>query len=141
MHVIVKKSPHRVDPRSPQSTDPRYERDRKIGERRMREGKLTFANAHEEKEYWKAVESNPINVPGLPAFAPPLQIKSYVPINFKDTTVRELNVGLPRTIELYCENCQRPKRSEFPVSRVTPHQISKTGSFCKLCGKEKPYHV
>lgn len=71
-NFVIRESKHKVDPRHPESTDPSYERARRLGEQRIKDGKLTFENKGEEESYWKAVKSNPANVPGLPPFAPPL---------------------------------------------------------------------
>ncbi|MBE3141809.1 MAG: hypothetical protein IMZ53_14635 [Thermoplasmata archaeon] len=75
--IIVKKSPHRINPRDPQHTDPMWEKRREIGEKRLREGKFKkFENEFEKKDYMRKVESSPSNVPGIPVFYPPLTIRS-----------------------------------------------------------------
>src|SRR5260221_9816282 len=42
MQIISKKGEHRIDPRHPQSTDPRYADAVKAGKERMARGELTF---------------------------------------------------------------------------------------------------
>jgi hypothetical protein len=77
MEVIVKKSQPKIDPKFPESSDPSWERRRKVGERRIKEGKFKkFENEAEERDYSRKVGSNPSNVPGIPVFYPPLTIRS-----------------------------------------------------------------
>jgi hypothetical protein len=73
-NVIVPPDKVKVDPHHPEKTDPTYAKSVAVGQRRLREGKLKFADRGEEESYWKAVRSNPANVPGLPPFAPPLEL-------------------------------------------------------------------
>jgi hypothetical protein len=140
MDIHVKKSTDRVDdPRR----HPTYERDRKIGERNLREGKMKFENDAQRRDYFKAVESNPLNVAGIPAFAPPLQIKSYIDFTLPELSDEEklkIRFDTIRTIFLYCSNC-RSVRESSSVARVSEHNISKTDCFCKTCGKHKDFRI
>lgn len=72
-NFIIKESPMKVDPKTPES-HPDYKKSVNAGRRAMAAGDLTFNDRGDEERYWKAVKSNPNNVPGLPAFYPPLKL-------------------------------------------------------------------
>ena len=43
----------------------------KIGARRLKEGKFKLENEAQKRDYMRAVNSNPLNQPGMPVFFPP----------------------------------------------------------------------
>lgn len=55
--------------------DPNYEERVRKGKLRMANGDLKFNNEADKRDYERRVASNPNNVPGLPAFFPPLTLK------------------------------------------------------------------
>jgi hypothetical protein len=63
------------------SDDPTYKERVYKGQVRIANGDLKFHNEGDRQEYEKRVASNPNNVPGLPAFFPPLQIKQLPVVN------------------------------------------------------------
>jgi hypothetical protein len=74
MEVIVKEGSHKIDPKNPAATDPKFKRRKDVGEQHWKNGKMKFENDAQERDYLKKVESNPANQRGLPIFFPPLQI-------------------------------------------------------------------
>lgn len=100
----------------------------------MAEGRLKFEDKGQEESYWKAVKANPANVPGLPPFAPPLEIKTTMSgINTPEITesavFRRNLTKLVKDIELFCKTCDK----------LTRHQISPEQSYCTACGSQKAY--
>lgn len=138
-NFIMRESKQRVD--HPER-HPDYARVKAVGEKNMREGKLKFENEAQKRDYMRAVDSNPNNVPGIPAFYPPVQIKSY--LNFDFPSGEKSNFRFDKTVVntlyLYCENC-RGVREVSPTARVTPHEISQDTCYCKVCGTEKKYRL
>jgi hypothetical protein len=74
MEFIIKEHKHKIDPKHPESTDPSYAKDWAKGQENLRNGRMKFENDAERRDYEKKCQSNPANIPGCPAFAPPLQI-------------------------------------------------------------------
>lgn len=148
MEIFVKKGQQRIDdPRR----HPDYEMARRKGEKRWKEGKMKFENEAQKRDYLKQVEGNPANVIGLPAFAPNLEIKSYISFpeqEDKPMSVMEMHELLKeqfakdniKEVYLWCEDC-RHLRESSPTSRVTLHNISATDCFCQTCGKHKNYRL
>ncbi len=58
--------------------DPSRDPERKLAEKKAAEGRkrMKFENEAQERDYMKAVNANPNNIPGLPTFFPPTTIKS-----------------------------------------------------------------
>lgn len=139
MHeIIAKKGKHRVDPKHPESTDATYDKAYRVGQKRIRDGKLKFEDKYQEQWYWKAIRSNPGNVPGGSVFFPPLMIRTTVPIlpwkeleemsgeeqaDFAERKFKEKSAE-SRDTELWCETCEK----------LTSHAISYAGSYCHACG-------
>lgn len=72
-NFTIKESPHRVDPRSPERTDPEWKRAYNKGQQLLKSGKgVKFANKGEKEYYDKMLRKNPQNVPGLPILFPAL---------------------------------------------------------------------
>ena len=148
MEIFVKKGQQRIDdPRR----HPSYEHDRRKGEQLWKAGKMKFENEAQKRDYLKRVAANPVNVPGIPAFAPPLEIKSYISIpteEDKPMSVQEMHemvkerVAREQVKEVYlvCENC-RGLRETSGTSRVTLHQISQSNCYCMTCGRTKNYRL
>ena len=76
MEIIVKESKHKVDPKDPEHTDPTWEKAFRKGQRRIEQNKFPYESPGEESDYMRKVNSNPGNVPGMPEFFPPLEIRS-----------------------------------------------------------------
>jgi len=136
MHIIVKDSPRRADPKRPESY-PGYEKAAALSQRRAPQ--MEFESEGARKDYERAISSNPSNLPGLPPFFPPLQLRSVIgsPWGREYTAeeqrkmvaarMKELSTG---EVQIFCATCDR----------VTPHTIDMKGSFCMKCGNQKPYH-
>ena len=76
MEIIVKESKRKVDPKDPEHTDPTWEKAFRKGQRRIEQNKFPYESPGEESDYMRKVKSNPGNVPGMPEFFPPLEIRS-----------------------------------------------------------------
>jgi hypothetical protein len=74
VEIHVPHKPHVVKANDPK-TDPNYRKAVALGQRRIREGKHKVDPEHRE-EYNKRLRGNPLNVDGIPAFLPPLHIRS-----------------------------------------------------------------
>ncbi len=148
MEIFVKKGQMRIDdPRR----HPSYERDRRKGEQLWKAGKMKFENEAQKRDYLKRVNANPANVVGIPAFAPPLEIKSYISMpqeEDKQMSVQEIHemvkekVARDQVKELYfvCVDC-RGLRETSPTTRVTLHQVSRDTCYCMTCGRTKDYRL
>lgn len=148
MEIFVKKGQQRIDdPRR----HPDYEKARRKGEQSWKQGKMKFENEAQKRDYLKQVESNPVNVIGLPCFAPPLELKSYISFpeqEDKPMSVMEMHEALKeqfakeniKSIYLVCEDC-RDLRESSSQTRVTLHNVSATDCFCKTCGRHKDYRL
>lgn len=136
MEVIVKQSKPKVDPKHPQSTDPTWKYAAEKGAKRY--GKMEFENDAARRDYLRAVDSNPGNVVGMPAFFPPLKIRSVMPMLDREYTVEERKKMWEyrkrqiqtRQINLLCESCRG----------VMPHIVAPDGSYCQQCGNAKKWH-
>lgn len=142
MNIIVRKSRARVD--HPER-HPGYSAAVEAGRRNLATGRMKFENEAEKRDYMRAVRSNPNNVPGLPTFYPPEQIRSFVTVSIDEQMTREkiqrrLDIECTKDVYLYCPNC-RGAREASAVSRTTPHTITRTGSHCKICGAAKPFRL
>jgi len=139
MEILVKKSEHRVDPKDPEHTDPTWARAYKAGQRRIREGKLQFQDRGDEEAYWKAVSSNPGNVPGMSPFFPALpNIRSFVHLSDGEVLTQQQIIdkfrerkNKSRDIDFFCPTCDK----------VTSHAISLTDCFCHDCGRLRPERI
>lgn len=135
MDIFVKPSRHRIDPKHPESTDPRWGAAYKKGQERIKDGKLKFENEAQKRDYERAISKNPSNVPGMPNFFPPLELKSFVsmPSATLEDIARERWEQWERNqikdVDLWCEFCDK----------VTSHAISPRDCFCHKCGHQKPY--
>jgi hypothetical protein len=136
MQFIIKKSEPRVDPKRPE-THPGYEKAVALSNRRA--PKLEFESDGARRDYERVLASNPNNLPGLPPFFPPLQLKSYMgspwareytPEERAKMTQERLRQCVIEDTAIFCTTCDR----------VTTHSIDMQGSFCKRCGTPKPYH-
>jgi hypothetical protein len=148
MEIFVKSSPHKIDPKHPESTDPTWQRAFKLAQRRKKEGRISeqFSDGYEKEWYYNRVKSNPQNIEGLPPFFPPLHIREFYPeiVNSEyDEWKRfldKINDMQVSKCHIFCENCMGVKESS-PKSRVTLHFISKTDCYCSVCGKHKQYRT
>ena len=168
MDIIIKKDAGHFDPRHPESTDPTYKAAYEAGQKRIRQGQLKFENEAQERDYWKAIKSNPSNVPGLPEVFPPIQIRSALTEAYN---MKECQCEVPEQIGdgLNCLICLKPivsrrdfkkhfiakiermqrnivplyceKCAEWSIYSVRPHIIDGEGSTCTGCGSKKPYRL
>ena len=74
MEIIVKNNPDRVDHVSRQKW---YAKAMKMAQKVKDEGGIKFKDKGEEENYWKKINANPNNVPYLPEFFPPQEIKEF----------------------------------------------------------------
>ncbi len=105
MHDIhIKKVTHKVDPSHPQSTDPTWEKAYLKGQAKLRAGKFKLENEADQRDYERAITSNPGNVPGMPAFFPPLEMRSVggLPSDCKNGHHRPIKCGDGS----FCSECQ-----------------------------------
>jgi hypothetical protein len=137
IHIHVKESEQKIDPKHPQSTDERYSKAVAVGRERLRTGELKFKSAGEERDYWKAVDSNPGNVAGLPAFFPPLRIRDFVPsVEVTEEDIieaeRQRLTEMQRiTTILFCGTCTSNQ----------PHVVSPWEGYCQKCGTQKNFRT
>jgi hypothetical protein len=135
MEIIVQKSKHKVDIHDPEHTDPSWRSAFEAGQRRIKEGKLKFADREEEESYWKAVNSNPGNVPGLSPFFPRLpRIQEMVVLSDNGDLTDEDKVrrfieraSRSKDVDLFCTVC----------SKISSHAISRSDCFCHKCGTRR----
>ena len=130
-HIHVKPSTLKIDPKRPESNP---EHARALQAARIRGPQLKFENEAQKRDYMKAVASNPNNIPGMPTFYPPEQIKMYIPAFDQLEIQRELFINNLRQEmitdgELFCRVCDR----------ITPFSFPKGYSFCKKCGTTSKY--
>jgi hypothetical protein len=88
--VIIKDSPTRKITHP--TDDPMWSRKKKIAEKRIREGKMTFSTESEERDYNARVSANKFNVKGLPAWYPAETLSSSL-------------IGVRPAIECECGGC------------------------------------
>lgn len=129
MEIIVKKSARHIDPKHPESTDPNWSRAYAKGQESLARGTFKIGDPGEREAYRKALKSNPQNVPGIPAFFPPLRIPPMVvpdasDIGEEERLRRRVIDALYADGELYCKICD--SMQTFALSPVS--------SFCKKCG-------
>jgi hypothetical protein len=106
------------------SRDPEYARAVAKGQKLAK--KLKFESEGMRRDYERAIASNPINVYGLPQFAPPVVIKeSYAVDSFDGQRAREFlfESGVYVT-DLWCQWCDR----------LTEHSVGRSQGFCARCG-------
>jgi len=111
--------------------------------------KLKFESEGERRDYERAVRANPHNIPGFPAFYPPESIRSFIEmpkLTEEDIMKSRTEMWLENQkheIYLACDNCIPLSSLYKSMARegITPHMISHSGCFCKLCGKQKPYKI
>ena len=136
MHIIIKKSEPKVDPRKPE-THPGYEDAVRVS--RMRAPRMQFESEGARMDYERQLRANPNNLPGLPPFYPPLELRSVTGnvwgTEYDDEQQRKLldwkmKEATRSEVVFLCEYCDT----------VTPHAIDMEGSFCKKCGHLKTIH-
>jgi hypothetical protein len=129
--IIVKKGEHRIDPKDPEHTDPEYAKAVAVGQARLKRGDYKISDRGEQEYTDKMMKGNPNNVPGLPTFFPPLQIKSFIhqrPIErdeYEKAALERFRESMIRVIPLWCWRCQT----------VTDHWNAQECR-CSNCGKE-----
>lgn len=86
-HIVIRGPKERpADPTRPETYAGYHEAYAKA--KQMNFGRdIEFNSEGERKDYERAVRSNPSNIPGLPAFFPPLETKVFVPM---DTSPAEI---------------------------------------------------
>ena len=136
MNIHVKSGgPSRID--HPER-DPNYRRAVEVGQENMKS--MKFESEGQRRDYERAINANPNNVYGTPEFFPPVQIKMHLEgfglKRTEDLTDEEREEKLREKMngEYYIEElfCQTPT-----CEKVRPHWISRTQSFCQICGKIK----
>jgi len=145
VEVFLKSEERKVDPRKP-DTHPGYLS--ALMAARVHKQEMHFENDAEQRDYDRAIKSNPNNIPGLPPFYPPEKIPAISGIDirpqrkffawgkWREIPIRErfteddLRVLSGHDINLFCSMC----------GKVTSHAINKKGSFCHKCGHVLPLH-
>jgi hypothetical protein len=141
-NFIIRKTSDRIT--RPQDR-PDYQRALAVGEKRLATGKMSFESEGQRRDYMRSVSANPNNVPGLPAFFPPEQVRSFVAMQAQEISplekfLNKVDNESVKSIYLYCQSCRGPRESSSSA-RVTEHSISKTDCFCKTCGASKKYRI
>jgi hypothetical protein len=135
LNIIVKQSTPRVDPKRPES-HPGYEKALRVSKKLAK--KMEFETEGAKRDYYRALEKNPANLPGMPMFYPPLETKFVMEFDKREYTddevakvirerIRQMTI---RSVDIWCEPCRK----------VTEHSIDMLGSFCKTCGSLKNFH-
>lgn len=112
--IIVKESVRKANPSDPTSYEfgaKGFREWQELGAKRMREGKVTFENDAERRDYERAVNSNPNNVMGCPTFFPPLKIKSICGIAHD---CEKSGHRWSNTIDKFCTVCFVDKEQTIP---------------------------
>jgi hypothetical protein len=74
MEILAPKKPHVMKMSDPR-TDPLRKKAEAVAMKRIKEGKHKVDPEYRE-EYDRRIRSNPANIPGMPAFFPPIHIRS-----------------------------------------------------------------
>ena len=112
------------------SRDPSYAAAVEKG--RLNAHKLKFASEGQRRDYERAIASNPINVYGLPQFAPAIVPKFAVAADIAhagESARLYLDKSNIVATMLYCLSCDS----------VTEHNLSSTQGFCTVCGRQSEY--
>jgi hypothetical protein len=142
MNIIIKKGKEKVDHPSKR---PYYKRAMQHAQKTHDEGGLKFESPGAEKDYWRRVNANPMNIPYAPEFYPPLETKVYYQSNvagFEETLTNDFYSGITGEIYLYCEDCT--PQSQYvgtKASLVTKHIIGYRQCLCTRCKKDKPFRI
>ncbi len=145
MHVIVKQSERRIDPKHPESTDPSHAwAERRAGEW-AKKHPPEFVSEGARRDYERSIKANPRNFYGAPAFFPELEgpRKGYEAIHMSYDPEKEFLEHIKQVqvenVELLCVDCIDVRGKRF--SGLTEHSISPDDCFCTRCGTHKPYRV
>jgi hypothetical protein len=135
-NIIIKESKHKI---THPTDDPMWEKKKKIAERRIKEGKMTFASEAEERDYNRRVSASKFNIKGLPALYPPDKIKPLCIGDIPDMTdedckrmeEEEKRIASIKDIDLECSRCEK----------ITSHSVSPVQVFCHDCGMQRPDYL
>lgn len=140
MHIIVKESERKIDPRHPESA-PNYKHKRDVALNHY--PSMKFENEAQRRDYLAAVKANRNNLPGIPAFYPPEHIQSFIGTveEFQDNRKVYERMRDEKIVRVYlkCDNCVsvRGHRTEG----LSSHIVKVDDCYCQVCGKHKLYRI